>query len=626
MRRKELQLFENMLDKDRSEDEATGLDESTQDQEEEELQLFENMLDEDLPGDEPTELDETEQDQEEEDQLEDPNTIEEYKESPLVLKKPAAASSSQGPPLKKRRVQERKLCTNKSCVYSRKSPGSRCHVAKPGLCVWCDPQKLQMALNTEAGRHNIRSSLNKFVGHPAVEAAAKANLPDDFQRTSETQRHPVCSNPRCCFSPRKPWEPRRVTSQGTLCSFCDPQRLQELETTNSNAILYNLDCFQKFHVDIRAAAWARLTTEFTKGHATYTDWLEARTMQRQFAKQEDSERRHMRRAELGEGNNRQFQEQPGLRESRWLLPGRHQREKVGGLGYLATHGLTIQHYQEAFPHIQFYKGEEFLWCDVLPLSTLTGYKGSENEGVEFREFLRRNFVQIRTATDYDYLSKLATALQKPTWMRIPHYDAPLRVSEGAAMMLEDHRRMDRIIQPHIYLRGELYHKTVPHKPGLPQRLKIAMRDGFRRTYSLVLPCQHKVHTSLGALRPCNQCKGLIADGKMEEVLARLRSTRVQSRSPTEQELFDACSLTSRGYAETHTGTRLRYQSVHFYRNDENIERAVERDAMAYAPPRSIEERTYMFEEDVRLRYNLHLLSQPAVVHEDLKGLHEFLSK
>ena len=124
------------------------------------------------------------------------------------------------------------------------------------------------------------------------------------------------------------------------------------------------------------------------------------------------------------------------------------------------------------------------------------------------------------------------------------------------------------------------------------------------------------------------------NGKFDEVMARNQPAGKNPRAPTERELSDACHQ-EEWLTEPTMGCARKYRAYwnFFYKDRDrrfkskwNIKAEFWSDAKAYAPPSPVEEQTYMQEEDVRFRYNLHMLSQPAHAHQGLLDLHERLSK
>ena len=164
-------------------------------------------------------------------------------------------------------------CTGPECKFSRKVADQPCRVHKAGeKCLWCDPAKLQAALESEAGRQRIRQSLNAFQRLQCEALAlALAKLPADFQRS-----HKLCIAPGCCFSRAAPGRAARVEGNQETCAFCTftYEGILVAETTGygHRNLQQSLGVFAQRNQEVLQQAWGRLSADFRHGSENFQAW------------------------------------------------------------------------------------------------------------------------------------------------------------------------------------------------------------------------------------------------------------------------------------------------------------------------------------------------------------------
>ena len=83
-------------------------------------------------------------------------------------------------------VRASHVCCNAACVFSYKSPGHPCFVARSrgtrvsDLCFWCSPNIVSSAESSAAGIQRIIKFLRKFSSFPHVFEAAISKLSNNF--------------------------------------------------------------------------------------------------------------------------------------------------------------------------------------------------------------------------------------------------------------------------------------------------------------------------------------------------------------------------------------------------------------------------------------------------------------
>ena len=95
--------------------------------------------------------------------------------------------------------RSKKLCQAAGCVFSRGSPGQPARAV--GNCVFCDPEKMAVAMASEPGRMNVRVTLSIFESKDsAVYEAAMGRVPADF--CAREVRY--CASPGCIYNREHP--------------------------------------------------------------------------------------------------------------------------------------------------------------------------------------------------------------------------------------------------------------------------------------------------------------------------------------------------------------------------------------------------------------------------------------
>jgi len=123
-----------------------------------------------------------------------------------------------------------RLCQRESCVFNSRQPGQPAVARDTTNCVWCDPLIMETSLQTEGGAKFIAKALTLFRKRPSVFEAALNALPADYE---ETRRY-YCIGENCVFNSLRPGNPaRRPSDGGSLCMWCEPERVRKLCESSS---------------------------------------------------------------------------------------------------------------------------------------------------------------------------------------------------------------------------------------------------------------------------------------------------------------------------------------------------------------------------------------------------------
>ena len=147
------------------------------------------------------------------------------------------------------------------CMFSQTRPGQAAVPSgRRGLCMWCNPDKLQALLNTLGGRKTISRALNLFETHSAAAyQSAMDKLPDEF---AGKRRFCMGNISMCVFSRVRPGTPART--DGVRCMWCDEDQLQRglAFASGRGKIRQSLHDFQQHSDSVYKAAKALLPDDF----------------------------------------------------------------------------------------------------------------------------------------------------------------------------------------------------------------------------------------------------------------------------------------------------------------------------------------------------------------------------
>ncbi|CAK0824368.1 unnamed protein product, partial [Prorocentrum cordatum] len=157
-----------------------------------------------------------------------------------------------------------------TCVFSTAAPGNRAR-ALGGQCVFCTPDRMKEAARDTMKKQNVVAASKKFEKEkPAVEGQKPAVYEKALGRL---RRHltvgefkDIVTPRNCCrgagadmclFNTKSPGAPAFVKKDDKgLCSWCNPERLRDMQTSRAGGVLAQLQAFRQQDAAVAANAEA----------------------------------------------------------------------------------------------------------------------------------------------------------------------------------------------------------------------------------------------------------------------------------------------------------------------------------------------------------------------------------
>ena len=163
-----------------------------------------------------------------------------------------------------------KLCQMSSCIYSRARPGEPARAEDSLYCVFCDPVRMAAAMESEAGRMNVRVTLSMLkTKDESVYRSAKGKVPLDFCASIR-----YCNGDSCIYNRDHPGAPVRMQEAAargeTYCIWCSPVRMQEAMQTEAGRrnVQISLSIFEQKDTNVFERATAKVPADFVRSVRT----------------------------------------------------------------------------------------------------------------------------------------------------------------------------------------------------------------------------------------------------------------------------------------------------------------------------------------------------------------------